>query len=57
MWETLYHGTTPAVRDERTWDGGWDWADNTPSDGRQVMAQVRVKNWQILDRDLAVQRR
>ncbi|MGO9285722.1 MAG: hypothetical protein ACLP75_22830 [Mycobacterium sp.] len=51
MWETLYHGTTSAVRDERTWDGGWDWADNTYSDGRQVMAQVRVKNWQILDRD------
>ena len=51
MWECLYHGTTCAVRDERTWDGGWDWADNTYSDGRQVMAQVRVKNWQILDRD------
>jgi hypothetical protein len=45
IWETLYYGTTSAVRDERTWDGGWDWADNTYSDGRQVMAQVRVKNW------------
>ncbi len=32
-------------RDDRTWDGMWDWSDNTYSDGRQVMAQVRVKNW------------
>jgi len=37
------------VRDDRTWDGGWDWADNTHSDGRQVMAPVRVKNWYQLD--------
>ena len=49
MWETLYHGTTCAVRDDRTWDGAWDWSDNTYSDGRQVMAQVRVNNWQKLD--------
>lgn len=49
MWETLYHGTVCAVRDERTWDGGWDWSDNTYSDGRQVMAQMRVKNWQDLN--------
>jgi hypothetical protein len=49
MWETLHYGTTSAVRDERTWDGGWDWADNTYSDGRQVMVQVRVKNWYQLD--------
>jgi hypothetical protein len=49
MWEMLYYGTTAAVRDERTWDGGWDWADNTYSDGRQVMAQVRVRNWYALD--------
>jgi hypothetical protein len=51
MWETLYFGTLSAVRDERTWDGGWAWSDNTYSDGRQVMAQVRVKNWQELDRN------
>ena len=51
MWETLYHGTLSAVHDERTWDGGWAWSDNTYSDGRQVMAQVRVKNWQELDRN------
>jgi hypothetical protein len=49
MWETLYHGTICAVRDGRTWDWGWDWSDNTYSDGRQVMAQVRVKNWYQLD--------
>lgn len=50
MWETLYSGTTCAVRDERTWDGAWDWYDNTYSDGRQVMAQARLKNWPELDR-------
>jgi hypothetical protein len=51
MWETLYHGTTCAVRDDRIWDSTWDWSDNTYSDGRQVMAQVRVKNWQELARN------
>jgi len=50
MWETLYHGTLCAVHDERTWDGGWGWSDNTYSDGRQVMIQARVKNWQELER-------
>lgn len=49
MWETLYRGTTSAVRDERTWDGGWQWSDNTYSDGRQVMTQIRLKNWQELE--------
>ena len=51
MWETLYDGTTCAVRDDRTWDGGWDWSNNTYSDGRQVMAQARVKNWSQLVRN------
>jgi hypothetical protein len=51
-WETLYYGTVCAVRDDRTWDGGWDWSDNTYSDGRQIMAQVRVKNWDAIERDL-----
>ena len=51
MWETLYDGTTCAVRDDRTWDGGWDWSNNTYSDGRQVMAQARVKNWYQLVRN------
>jgi hypothetical protein len=52
MWETLYNGTVCAVRDDRMWDGGWDWCDNTYSDGRQVMSQVRVKNWDALERNL-----
>jgi hypothetical protein len=51
MWKTLYYGTTSAVRDWRTWDYTWDWADNTYSDGRQVMAQVRVKNWEEAERN------
>lgn len=50
IWETLYSGTLCAVRDERTWDGGWDWSGNTYSDGRQVMAQARVKDWLELER-------
>jgi hypothetical protein len=50
MWEALYHGTTSAVRDERTWDGMWDWSDNTYHDARQVMMQARVKGREILDR-------
>ena len=51
MWETLYYGTACAVRDYRTWDGDWDWSNNTYSDGRRVMAQARVKNWYQLDRN------
>lgn len=51
MWEVLYYGTTSAVRDARTWDGAWDWYDNVYSDGRQVMAQVRMKNWLELERN------
>ncbi len=51
IWELLYHGTTCAVRDDRTWDGGWEWSDNTYSDGRQIMTQARIKNWQVLDRN------
>lgn len=49
MWETLYHGTISAVRDDRTWDGAWGWYDNTYSDGRQVIIQARVKHWFQLD--------
>lgn len=51
MWETLYSGTTSAVRDKRTWDGAWDWYDNVYSDGRQVMVQARMKNWLELERN------
>jgi hypothetical protein len=51
MWETLYGGTVFVVRDDRTWDGGWDWSDNTYSDGRQIMSQVRVNDWEAIERD------
>lgn len=50
MWEDLYRGTLSALHDERTWDGAWDWYDNVYSDGRQVMVQARLKNWEDLDR-------
>ena len=44
---TLFaHCTTSGRR-----DGMWDWSDNTYSDGRQVMMQVRVKDWENLSRD------
>lgn len=50
MWQLLYSNTTSAVRDYRVWDG-WDgWYDNTYSDGRQVMVQARLKNWEDLER-------
>lgn len=51
FWDSLYLGTVCAVRDERTWDGGWDWSDNTFSDGRQIMSQVRVNNWHAVDHE------
>jgi hypothetical protein len=51
IWEALYAGTLCAVRDEDTDD--WDKADNTYSDGRPVMIQIRIEpeetsdfNWQ-----------
>ena len=43
IWEALYAGTLCAVRDEDTVDSNWDEADNTYSDGRQVMVQVRIE--------------
>lgn len=49
MWETLYFGTLSALHDQHTWDGAWDWYDNTYSDGRQIMVQARVKNWEELE--------
>lgn len=52
MWEDLFAGTTCAVRDWRTPDRWWDLYDNTYSDGRQVMVQVRLKNWEELERQL-----
>ena len=43
IWEALYTATLCAVRDEDTDDCTWDEADNTYSDGRQVMVQVRIE--------------
>jgi hypothetical protein len=43
IWEELYFGTLCAVRDLDTDDRTWDEADNTYSDGRQVMVQVRIE--------------
>ncbi|MCV7017654.1 hypothetical protein [Mycolicibacterium aichiense] len=43
VWDSLYHGTLCAVRDEDTDDSTWDQADNTYSDGRQVVHQIRVE--------------
>ena len=39
LWEALYFGTVCAVRDWDTDDRTWDEADNTYSDGRQVMVR------------------
>ena len=46
IWEALYGGTVCAVRDWDTDDCTWDEADNTYSDGRQVMIQVRIEPWE-----------
>jgi hypothetical protein len=43
IWEALYAGTLCAVRDEDTDDSTWDKADNTYSDGRPVMIQIRIE--------------
>ena len=43
VWEALYFGTACAVRDWDTDDDTWDEADNTYSDGRQVMMQIRIE--------------
>jgi hypothetical protein len=43
VWEALYFGTVCAVRDWDTDDCTWDEADNTYSDGRQVMVQIRIE--------------
>jgi hypothetical protein len=43
IWEALYAGTLCAVRDWETDDCTWDEADNTYSDGRQVMIQIRIE--------------
>jgi hypothetical protein len=43
VWEALYFGTVCAVRDWDTDDCTWDEADNTYSDGRPVMIQIRIE--------------
>ena len=43
IWEALYAGILCAVRDDDTDDCTWDEADNTYSDGRQVMVQIRIE--------------
>jgi hypothetical protein len=48
VWQELYSGTLCAVRDEDT-DDYWYEADNTYSDGRQVMTQIRPKGWEQVD--------
>jgi hypothetical protein len=46
IWEALYSGTVCAVRDWDTDDCTWDEADNTYSDGREVMVQIRIEPWE-----------
>jgi hypothetical protein len=46
--EPIYSATTSLLHDHATWDGGWDWDENTYSDGRQVMIRVRITDWQTL---------
>jgi hypothetical protein len=43
IWLSLYAGTVCAVRDEDTNESTWNEADNTYSDGRQVMVQVWIE--------------
>lgn len=43
IWMAVYAGTQCAVRDEDTDDSTWDESDNTYSDGRPVMIQIRVE--------------
>ena len=43
IWEALYAGTLCAVRDWNTDDCTWDVADNTYSDGRPVVIQIRIE--------------
>jgi nitrite reductase/ring-hydroxylating ferredoxin subunit len=49
IWEALYFGTVYAVRDRDTDESAWDEADNSYSDGRQVMIQIRIEPWETLE--------
>jgi hypothetical protein len=46
IWQALYAGTLCAVRDDDTDDSSWHETDNTYSDGRQVMIQIRIEPWE-----------
>lgn len=43
IWEEVFFGTLCAVRDWTTDDYKWDEWDNTYSDGRQVVHQIRIE--------------
>jgi hypothetical protein len=51
IWQDLYAGTLCAVRDRDTEDSTWDEADNTYSDGRQVMILIRIEPWETSECD------
>ena len=40
--------TTSNLHDDALWDGGWDWDDNTYSDGRQVTIRAQITDWREL---------
>lgn len=48
--DALYAGTLCAVRDWETEDSTWDNADNTYSDGRQVLTQIQIEPAETADR-------
>jgi hypothetical protein len=43
IWEALYFGTVYAVRDQDTDESAWDESDNSYSDGRPVLTQIRIE--------------
>jgi hypothetical protein len=43
MWEALYFATVCTVRDSDTPDWTWNEDDNTYSDGRRILHQVRIE--------------
>ena len=46
--EPIYLMMTSNLHDDALWDGGWDWDENTYSDGRQVMIRAQVTDWREL---------
>jgi len=49
VWHALFSGTLMAVRDLDSDYRTWDEADNTYSDGRQVMVQIRIEPYEESD--------